>query len=89
MQMQCRTDYPNSQPIENSKYASIIAIQCSLILDLFHEFHECLLVHQSGIFPVLKYTEISQTQFGEALVNDVYRGMDVKGDRCLYILALR
>lgn len=40
-------------------------------------------MNQAGIFPVLSNAEITKTKLGEALVDQIDRGMDIKSNRSL------
>lgn len=37
-------------------------------------------MNQAGIFPVLSNAEVTKTELGEALVDQIDRGMDIKSD---------
>lgn len=54
-----------------------------LVAILLHKFHEGFLVYQAGIFPVLSNAEVTKTELGEALVDQIDRGMDIKSNRSL------
>lgn len=54
-----------------------------LVAILLHEFHEGFLVNQAGIFPVLSNAEVTKTELGETLVDQIDRGMDIKSNRSL------
>lgn len=57
--------------------------QMSLFI-LFEELHKCLLMHQACIPSITEDTQIPQTQFGKALINEVYRRIDIKRNRSLF-----
>lgn len=35
-------------------------------------------MHQAGIVPILKDAQVAQSELDEALINKVYRGVDIK-----------
>lgn len=51
--------------------ATMQSLWRSNLFVLFHELHECLLVHKTGIVSILKDAEVTEAKFGEALVNKV------------------
>lgn len=49
----------------------------SSLFILFHEFDECLFVHESGVLSILQNTQVPEAEFGETLVNKVDGGVYV------------
>lgn len=58
----------------------IMSVKEARLLVLLHKFHKCLFVHEASVVAVVKHTEISETELGKALVNQVDGRMHVKGN---------
>lgn len=71
---------PEKCKLERVKWSTNVH---GLVAVLLHEFHEGFLVNQAGIFPVLSNAEVTKTELGEALVDQIDRGMDIKSNRRL------
>lgn len=54
----------------------------------FHVFHERLLMYETNILSILQDTEVAETKFGETLVDQVNRRVDIEGDGRLIEIAL-
>lgn len=45
---------------------------------LLHKLHKSLLMHQARVMPILKDAQIAQSELDEALINKVYRGVNIE-----------
>jgi hypothetical protein len=50
---------------------------------LLHKLYKSLLMHQARITPILKDAQVAQSELDEALINKVYRGVDIESKRSL------
>jgi hypothetical protein len=68
----------------DAKFVEIKWWMTLLLLNLFHEFHKELLVNKTYELAIAKDTNIPQAQFHEALIDQVYGGVNIQSNRRLY-----
>lgn len=56
---------------------STMQAESTRLFVLLHELHKGFLVDQARISPMLRDTQVSKTELGKALVDQVNGGMDV------------
>lgn len=56
-----------------------------ILLDVLHVFDKCLLVDHTRVLAVFSNADIPQTEFDEALVDEIHGGAIFQGNGCLYV----